>query len=84
MLFQVLMNKVRVSRRLIFELTSVPQSKAIMGDNAMFIHFPPVGGSASLIMVYEDKKISIQRTIRSIMHLVRISCYCLHIDPHFV
>jgi hypothetical protein len=45
--------------------------KAIMNDNATFIQFPPIGSSTSLITVYGDHRVNIQRTIRSIMQLVR-------------
>jgi hypothetical protein len=44
--------------------------KSIMADNATFIHFPPLGSSTSLITVYGDHRVNIQRTIRSIMQLV--------------
>ncbi|KAF9456146.1 cytoplasmic protein [Collybia nuda] len=43
--------------------------KSIMADNATFIHFPPLGSSTSLITVYGDHRVNIQRTIRSIMQL---------------
>ncbi|TDL28741.1 hypothetical protein BD410DRAFT_712143 [Rickenella mellea] len=43
--------------------------KATMNDNATFIHFPPIGSSTSLITVYGDHKVNIQRTIRSVMQL---------------
>lgn len=43
--------------------------KAIMHDNATFIQFPPLGSSASLITVFGDHRVNIQRTIRSIMQL---------------
>lgn len=45
--------------------------KSIMSDNATFIQFPPLGSSTSLITVYGDHRVNIQRTIRSIMQLVR-------------
>jgi hypothetical protein len=45
--------------------------KSIMSDNATFIQFPPIGSSTSLITIYGDHRVSIQRTIRSIMQLVR-------------
>jgi len=45
--------------------------KSIMSDNATFIQFPPIGSSTSLITVYGDNRVNIQRTIRSIMQLVR-------------
>ncbi|GLB36375.1 putative K homology RNA-binding domain containing protein [Lyophyllum shimeji] len=43
--------------------------RSIMFDNATFIHFPPLGSSTSLITVYGDHRVNIQRTIRSIMQL---------------
>ncbi|THH21564.1 hypothetical protein EW146_g36 [Bondarzewia mesenterica] len=43
--------------------------KSIMNDNATFIHFPPIGSSTSLITVYGDHRVNIQRTIRSVMQL---------------
>ncbi|KAF8895055.1 cytoplasmic protein [Gymnopilus junonius] len=43
--------------------------KSIMSDNATFIQFPPLGSSTSLITVYGDHRVNIQRTIRSIMQL---------------
>ncbi|KAJ7900099.1 cytoplasmic protein [Mycena olivaceomarginata] len=43
--------------------------KSIVSDNATFIHFPPLGSSTSLITVYGDHRVNIQRTIRSIMAL---------------
>jgi hypothetical protein len=45
--------------------------KSIMSDNATFIQFPPVGSSTSLITVYGDSRVNVQRTVRSIMQLVR-------------
>ncbi|KAG6845670.1 hypothetical protein H0H87_005877 [Tephrocybe sp. NHM501043] len=43
--------------------------RSIMSDNATFIHFPSLGSSTSLITVYGDHRVNIQRTIRSIMQL---------------
>ncbi|KAF9480442.1 cytoplasmic protein [Pholiota conissans] len=43
--------------------------RTIMSDNATFIQFPPLGSSTSLITVYGDHRVNIQRTIRSIMQL---------------
>ncbi|KAI5119924.1 hypothetical protein M0805_000889 [Coniferiporia weirii] len=43
--------------------------KTIMNDNATFINFPPIGSATSLITVYGDNKVNIQRTIRSVMQL---------------
>lgn len=53
-----------------------------MSDNATFIQFPPIGSSTSLITVYGDHRVNVQRTIRGIMQLVCIllsilSCYSL-------
>jgi hypothetical protein len=45
--------------------------KTIMSDNATFIQFPPIGSSTSLITVFGDHRVNIQRTIRSVMQLVR-------------
>ena len=45
--------------------------KSVMSDNATFIQFPPIGSSTSLITVYGDHLVGVQRTIRSIMQLVR-------------
>ena len=47
--------------------------KTIMSDNATFIQFPALGSSTSLITVYGDHRVNIQRTIRSIMQLVSCS-----------
>lgn len=53
--------------------------KVIMHDNATFIQFPPIGSSASLIIIFGDHPVNIRRTIRAIMQLVRVSetffCY---------
>ncbi|EIW86517.1 cytoplasmic protein [Coniophora puteana RWD-64-598 SS2] len=43
--------------------------KSIMSDNATFIQFPPIGSSTSLITVFGDQRVNVQRTIRSIMQL---------------
>lgn len=45
--------------------------KILMHDNATFIQFPPIGSSTSLITVIGDNRVNVQRTIRSIMQLVR-------------
>lgn len=45
--------------------------KAIMHDNATFIQFPPIGSSTSMITVYGDHRVNIQRSVRAIMQLVR-------------
>ncbi|TFK57432.1 cytoplasmic protein [Heliocybe sulcata] len=43
--------------------------RSIMQDNGTFIQFPPIGSSTSVISVYGDNRVSIQRTIRSVMQL---------------
>ncbi|EGO02484.1 hypothetical protein SERLA73DRAFT_158482 [Serpula lacrymans var. lacrymans S7.3] len=43
--------------------------KSIMSDNASHVELPPIGSSNSLITVYGDQRVNVQRTIRSIMHL---------------
>jgi hypothetical protein len=44
--------------------------KGIMLDNATFISFPPVGDQTSVITVFGDNRVNIQRTIRCIMQMV--------------
>jgi hypothetical protein len=46
--------------------------KAIMHDNGTFIQLPPLGSSTSLITIFGDNRVSVQRTIRAIMQLVRL------------
>lgn len=46
--------------------------RSIMSDNATFIQLPALGSSTSLITVYGDHRVNIQRTIRSIMQLVSL------------
>jgi hypothetical protein len=48
-----------------------------MHDNATFIQLPPLGSSTSLITVFGDHRVNIQRTIRSIMQLVGSLLYLL-------
>ncbi|KAH8100546.1 cytoplasmic protein [Cristinia sonorae] len=43
--------------------------KALMHDNATFIQFPPIGSSTSLIKVFGEHRVHVQRTLRSIMQL---------------
>jgi hypothetical protein len=50
-----------------------------MSDNATFVQFPPIGSSASLITVFGDHRVNVQRTIRSIMQLVRPLLFLFHI-----
>lgn len=44
--------------------------KMLMHDNATFIQFPAIGSSTSMITVFGDHRVNIQRTIRAIMQLV--------------
>ena len=44
--------------------------KQIMHDNGTFINFPMIGSQASLLSIYGDHRVNIERTIRSIMLLV--------------
>ncbi|KAF5377605.1 hypothetical protein D9615_005198 [Tricholomella constricta] len=79
MLFQVSVNKSKsvisrdtaiLPRKLDWMVTDrADDLRSIMSDNATFIHFPPLGSSTSLITVYGDHRVNIQRTIRSIMQL---------------
>ncbi|RDB29615.1 Meiotically up-regulated gene 60 protein [Hypsizygus marmoreus] len=79
MLYQVSVNKSKsvisrdtaiLPRKLDWMVTDrADDLKSIMSDNATFIHFPPLGSSTSLITVYGDHRVNIQRTIRSIMQL---------------
>ncbi|KAJ6627168.1 hypothetical protein B0H10DRAFT_423110 [Mycena sp. CBHHK59/15] len=79
MLFQVSVNKSKsvisrdtaiLPRKLDWMVTDrTDDLKSIVSDNATFIQFPPLGSSTSLITVYGDHRVNIQRTIRSIMQL---------------
>lgn len=79
MLFQVSLNKNKMvvsrdtailPRKLDWMVTDrADDLKTIMSDNATFIQFPALGSSTSLITVYGDHRVNIQRTIRSIMQL---------------
>ncbi|KAJ3508062.1 hypothetical protein NLJ89_g5961 [Agrocybe chaxingu] len=79
MLYQVSVNKSKsvisrdtaiLPRKLDWMVTDRGEDlKTIMSDNATFIQFPPLGSSTSLITVYGDHRVNIQRTIRSIMQL---------------
>ncbi|KAF7310711.1 KH domain protein [Mycena chlorophos] len=79
MLFQLSVNKSKsvisrdtaiLPRKLDWMVTDrADDLKSIVSDNATFIQFPPLGSSTSLITVYGDNRVNIQRTIRSIMQL---------------
>lgn len=44
----------------------------IMSDNGTYLQLPSVGSQASLITVFGDHRVAIERTIRSIMALVSV------------
>ncbi|GAA5856623.1 hypothetical protein JCM8547_005897 [Rhodosporidiobolus lusitaniae] len=79
MLFQVSLHKSKciisrdtaiLPRKLDWMLSDrLEDIKQIMNDNGTFINFPPIGSQASLISVYGDHRVNIERTIRSIMGL---------------
>ncbi|GAA6029016.1 hypothetical protein JCM8097_001553 [Rhodosporidiobolus ruineniae] len=79
MLFQVSLHKSKciisrdtaiLPRKLDWMLSDrLEDIKQIMHDNGTFINFPPIGSQASLISVYGDHRVNIERTIRSIMAL---------------
>jgi hypothetical protein len=46
--------------------------KVIMNDNGTYIQVPSVGSQASLITVFGDHRVNIERTIRSVMALVGV------------
>ncbi|KZS96150.1 cytoplasmic protein [Sistotremastrum niveocremeum HHB9708] len=79
MLFQISIHKSKsvisrdaaiLPRKLEWMLTDrMDDLKTIMNDNATFISFPPIGSQTSMITVYGDHRVNIQRTIRSIMQL---------------
>lgn len=62
-----------VPRKLDWMLTDrMDDLKTFMRDNGTYINFPSVGSQTSLISVFGDNRIHIQRTIRSVMQLVGI------------
>ncbi|KAI5480493.1 KH domain protein [Pseudohyphozyma bogoriensis] len=79
MLFQVSLHKSKciisrdtaiLPRKLDWILTDrLEEIKQIMNDNGTFINFPAIGSQASLISVYGDHRVHIERTIRAIMQL---------------
>ncbi|GAA5991657.1 hypothetical protein JCM10908_001077 [Rhodotorula pacifica] len=79
MLFQVSLHKSKciisrdtaiLPRKLDWMLSDrLEDIKQIMNDNGTFINFPPIGSQASLISVYGDHRVNIERTIRSVMAL---------------
>ncbi|THH02477.1 hypothetical protein EW026_g398 [Hermanssonia centrifuga] len=79
MLFQVSLGKSKqvisrdsaiLPRKLDWMVTERAEDlKALMHDNATFIQFPPIGSSTSLITVFGDHRVNIQRTVRAIMQL---------------
>ena len=79
MLFQVSMHKSKgiisrdaaiLPRKLDWMLTErLEELRSIMIDNGTFVAFPLLGSQASLISVFGDHRVNIERTIRSIMQL---------------
>ncbi len=79
MLFQVSMHKSKgiisrdaaiLPRKLDWMLTErLEELRSIMIDNGTFVAFPLLGSQASVISVFGDHRVNIERTIRSIMQL---------------
>ncbi|GAA5888276.1 hypothetical protein JCM16303_007256 [Sporobolomyces ruberrimus] len=79
MLFQVSLHKSKciisrdtaiLPRKLDWMLSDrLDDLKQIMNDNGTFVNFPPLGSQASLISVYGDHRVNIERSIRAIMGL---------------
>ncbi|GAA5876213.1 hypothetical protein JCM1840_007074 [Sporobolomyces johnsonii] len=79
MLFQVSLHKSKciisrdtaiLPRKLDWMLSDrLDDLKQIMNDNGTFINFPPLGSQASLISVYGDHRVNIERSIRAVMAL---------------
>ncbi|PWN35004.1 uncharacterized protein FA14DRAFT_160354 [Meira miltonrushii] len=79
MFFQVSMHKSKnvlsrntavLPRKIDWLLTDrLEDLRSIMQDNATFIGFPMLGSQASLLTIYGDNRVSIERTIRSVMQL---------------
>ncbi|CDS81860.1 KH domain protein [Sporisorium scitamineum] len=79
MLFQVSMHKSKgiisrdaaiLPRKLDWMLTErLEELRSIMIDNGTFVAFPLLGSQASVISVFGDHHVNIERTIRSIMQL---------------
>lgn len=64
-------------RKLDWMLTDrLDELKSIMNDNGTFINFPVVGSQNSMISVYGDHRVNIERSIRSVMQLVSIFSRC--------
>lgn len=53
-------------------LERLDELKSIMTDNGTYIHLPPVGSQASLVSVFGDHRVNIQRTCRAVMQLVSL------------
>ncbi|KAG9089931.1 hypothetical protein FS749_000947 [Ceratobasidium sp. UAMH 11750] len=50
-------------------LERLDELKTIMIDNGTYINLPPVGSQASLVSVFGDHRVHIQRTCRAVMQL---------------
>lgn len=59
-------------------LERLDELKSIMTDNGTYIHLPPVGSQASLVSVFGDHRVNIQRTCRAVMQLVRLFSSAAH------
>jgi hypothetical protein len=55
-------------------LEKIEEVRTIMMDDATFINLPMLGSQASMITVYGDNRVSIERTIRSVMQLACQFC----------
>lgn len=70
-----------VPRKLDWMLTDrMDDLKTFMRDNGTYINFPSVGSQTSLISVFGDNRIHIQRTIRSVMQLVGTMSFVQYFD----
>ncbi|KAK4051320.1 KH domain-containing protein [Microbotryomycetes sp. JL201] len=79
MLYQVSMHKSKciisrdtamLPRKLDWMLQDrLDELRQIMNDNGTFVNFPSIGSQASLISVYGDHRVHIERTIRAIMQI---------------
>lgn len=61
-------------------LERLDELKSIMTDNGTYINLPPVGSQASLVSVFGDHRVNIQRTCRAVMQLV-CAIFVFHTHP---
>lgn len=68
-----------------FHLHHAPALEALMHDNGAFIQLPSLGSGGSMLSVFADSKVAIERTIRGLMKLaeslVQISIYIRDASP---